>query len=139
MTVKGDPGLLERLIGNVVENGIRHNFAGGWVNIAVTHAGPSAFLEVTNSGPTLDDATVDTLTEPFRRGDRDRTSDDGGFGLGLSVVDSIINAHSGSMTLRAQPGGGLVLQVKLPVATTTTDLPAKQMQSEQLGRADRRI
>ena len=35
VTVKGDPGLLERLIGNVVENGIRHNFAGGWVNIAV--------------------------------------------------------------------------------------------------------
>jgi signal transduction histidine kinase len=125
VTVKGDRGLLERLIGNVVENGIRHNFAGGWLNIAVTPSGPNAFLEISNSGPTLDDATVDTLTEPFRRGDTDRTSGDGGFGLGLSVVDSIINAHSGSMTLRARPGGGLVLRVKLPVATTATDAPAK--------------
>ncbi len=125
VTVRGDPGLLERLIGNLVENGIRHNFAGGWVNIAVTRTGPSAFLEVTNSGPTLDDATVDTLTEPFRRGELDRTSDDGGFGLGLSVVDSIINAHTGSMTLRPRPGGGLVLQVQLPLATSATDAPAK--------------
>ena len=118
MTVKGDPGLLERLIGNVIENGIRHNFTGGWVNIAVTAQGAKASLEVTNSGPALDDAPVDTLTEPFRRGDNDRTSDDGGFGLGLSVVDSIVNAHSGSMALRARSGGGLVLLVKLPVATS---------------------
>jgi signal transduction histidine kinase len=119
LIVKGDRGLLERLIGNVVENGIRHNFAGGWVNIALTGTGPSALLEVTNSGPTLDGATIDTLTEPFRRGDRDRSSDDGGFGLGLSVVDSITNAHSGAMTLRARPGGGLILQIKLPVVIGT--------------------
>ncbi len=118
VTVKGDPGLLERLIGNVIENGIRHNFTGGWVNIAVTAEGSKASIEVTNSGPALDDALVDTLTEPFRRGDNDRTSDDGGFGLGLSVVDSIVNAHSGSMALRARSGGGLVLLVKLPVATS---------------------
>jgi signal transduction histidine kinase len=124
VTVRGDRGLLERLIGNVVENGIRHNFAGEWVNINVTRTGPGACLEVTNSGPPLDDGTVDTLTEPFRRGDRDRTSDAGGFGLGLSVVDSIIAAHSGSMTLRARPDGGLVVQVLLPVATGRPDGPA---------------
>ena len=76
--------------------------------------GSSGLLEVTNSGRTLDDATVETLSEPFRRGDGDRTSDDGGFGLGLSVVDSIIKVHSGSMTLRARPGGGLALRVRLP-------------------------
>jgi two-component system, OmpR family, sensor histidine kinase VanS len=46
----------------------------------------------------------------------DRGTSDGGFGLGLSIVDGVVNAHFGSMKLRPRPGGGLVLRVELPVA-----------------------
>jgi signal transduction histidine kinase len=116
VTVRGDSGLLDRLVGNVVENGIRHNFTGGWVEVATRRAGQQAFLEVTNSGPVLDDATVATLTEPFRRAGPDRSADDGGCGLGLSIVDGVVKAHQGSTTLRPRPGGGLVVRVQLPVA-----------------------
>ncbi len=121
--MKGDRGLLDRLVGNVVENGIRHNFSGGWVEVTTRRAGSRAFLEVTNTGPDLDAATVATLTEPFRRAGPDRSADDGGFGLGLSIVDGIVNAHRGSMTLRPRPGGGLVVTVKLPVANDTGPRP----------------
>ncbi len=120
VTVKGDPGLLDRLVGNVVENGIRHNFAGGWVEITTRRSGAGAILEVTNTGPVLDDATVATLTEPFRRAGPDRRADDGGFGLGLSIVEGVVNAHLGSMTLYPRAGGGLTLQVQLPAAATGT-------------------
>jgi signal transduction histidine kinase len=104
-------------VGNVLENAIRHNFAGGWVEITTARSGTRALLEVTNTGPLLDDATVATLTEPFRRAGPDPRTDDGGFGLGLSIVDGVVRAHLGSMTLHPRPGGGLTLQVQLPAAT----------------------
>jgi signal transduction histidine kinase len=115
--VRGDPGLLDRLVGNVVENGIRHNVPGGWVEVTSGRAGSRAFLEVCNTGPVIDDAAVATLTEPFRRAGPDRSADDGGFGLGLSIVDRVVKAHLGSMSIRPRPGGGLVVRVQLPVAT----------------------
>jgi signal transduction histidine kinase len=123
VTVRGEPGLLDRLVGNVLENAIRHNFAGGWVEITTARSGTRALLEVTNTGSLLDDATVATLTEPFRRAGPDRRTDDGGFGLGLSIVDGVVRAHLGSMTLHPRPGGGLTLQVQLPAATGTVPGP----------------
>jgi signal transduction histidine kinase len=126
VTVKGDPGLLDRLVGNVVENGIRHNFAGGWVEITTGRSGTRAFLQVTNTGPVLDEATVATLTEPFRRAGPDRSAHDGGFGLGLSIVSGVVDAHLGSMVLRPRPGGGLVVQVQLPAAARPVSSPDKE-------------
>jgi signal transduction histidine kinase len=116
VVVKGDRGLLDRLIGNVVENGLRHNWPGGWVEVTTRRAGSRAFLDASNTGPVLDEATVATLIEPFRRAGPDRSTDDGGFGLGLSIVDAVVHAHRGSMTLRPRPGGGLVVRVELRVA-----------------------
>ena len=116
VAVKGDPGLLERLVGNVVENGIRHNDCGGWVEVKTSRVNSDAVIEVSNTGPVLDPATVATLTEPFRRAGPDRSADDGGFGLGLSIVDGVVNAHHGSMRLSPRPDGGLVVWVQLPAA-----------------------
>jgi signal transduction histidine kinase len=116
VTVKGDSGLLERMVGNLVENGIRHNGAGGWLEVTVKRDGPLALLGVTNTGPVLDEATVATLTEPFRRAGPDRSADDGGFGIGLSVVAAVVNAHRGTLTLRTRPEGGLSLQIRLPLS-----------------------
>jgi signal transduction histidine kinase len=118
VAVKGDSGLLERLVGNVVENGIRHNDGGGWVEVKTRRVNSHAVLEVSNTGPVLDPTTVATLTEPFRRAGPDRSADEGGFGLGLSIVDGLVDAHHGSMTLSPRSGGGLVVQVQLPLATT---------------------
>ena len=122
VTVSGDQGLLERLAGNVVENAVRHNFTNGWVEVTTKRAGALAFLEVTNTGPTITEATIATLTEPFRRGSHDRSTDDGGFGLGLSIVDAVVSAHHGVLLLRPRPGGGLVVRVQLPVAAAATQM-----------------
>jgi signal transduction histidine kinase len=116
VTVNGDPALLQRLIGNVVENGVRHNVSGGWLEVTIKPDGPQALIEVSNTGPVLDDATVATLIEPFRRAGPDRRADDGGCGIGLSVVDAVVNAHHGTLTLRPRPEGGLILQVRLAQA-----------------------
>jgi two-component system sensor histidine kinase VanS len=62
---------------------------------------------------------VATLTEPFQRGTRRIHGDHAGVGLGLAIVDNIVKAHEGSLTLAARPEGGLRVEVRLPVAATS--------------------
>jgi signal transduction histidine kinase len=110
----GDPTLLERLIGNLVENGIRHNRTSGWLEVATDTWQGRPRVAVANSGRVLDPESVPTLFEPFRRGGADRVGTDGGFGLGLSIVRSVVEAHGGRIDAVAPPDGGLRVVVVLP-------------------------
>jgi signal transduction histidine kinase len=112
--VPGDPVLLERLVTNLVHNGIHYNARGGTVTVEV---GEFPALVVTNTGPVVPIAAVAGLFEPFRRLDRDRTSHRSGAGLGLSIVRSVTHAHAGEVTATPISGGGLRMTVKLPVHT----------------------
>ena len=120
--VLGDPALLERLVGNLVENAARHNNAAGWIRIGTgtgtddgtrTDAGIGT-LEVASSGPLIDPATLAELFEPFRQGRRARVGSRG-TGLGLSIVQAVVAAHGGSLAAAPVPGGGLRVTVRLPV------------------------
>ncbi|WP_328530998.1 ATP-binding protein [Nocardioides sp. NBC_00368] len=110
----GDAILLERLVANLVENGIRHNVADGWVEARCRYADEHAEVVVTNTGPEVPAYEVAELFQPFRRLDRDRVVVGRGVGLGLSIVEAIARAHHGSVTARPREGGGLVVQVRLP-------------------------
>jgi signal transduction histidine kinase len=106
----GDPGLLERLIANLVDNGIRHNEPGGYLEVRTRSAGDEVELTVANGGAEIDPERVGELAEPFRRLDRSV----GGFGLGLSIVRSIATAHQGKARLVAPATGGLEVHVTIP-------------------------
>jgi signal transduction histidine kinase len=109
---RGDPELLDRLVGNLVENAVRHNVDGGWVAVGTgTEAGRAA-LSVRNSGPVVDPGAVDELFEPFRRGGLARTGSRGA-GLGLSIVRAVTAAHAGEVAVRAPDAGGLEVTVWL--------------------------
>jgi signal transduction histidine kinase len=114
--VAGDRALLERLVANLVENAVRHNQPGGWVEVDTGRAGPLAVVRVANGGPSIPPDLVGTLFEPFRRLDPDRTGSARGAGLGLSIVRSVATAHGGTTTARALPEGGLEVRVELPAA-----------------------
>ncbi|ACZ22438.1 signal transduction histidine kinase [Sanguibacter keddieii DSM 10542] len=117
--VRGDHVLLDRLVRNLVDNAVRYNVEGGTVRVTVPcpHR-----LVVENTGPTVPEAQVHGLFEPFRRlrpdgtvADRAvRSAHQPGTGLGLSIVRSIVAAHSGSVTARPRASGGLVVSVYLP-------------------------
>ncbi|WP_322936993.1 sensor histidine kinase [Nocardioides bizhenqiangii] len=113
-TTQGDALLLERLVANLVENGIRHNERGGWVRVV---SGPGADggvrVEVSNTGPVVSSYDVAGLFQPFRRQAGDRLVVDRGVGLGLSIVEAIVRAHDGSVDARPRDGGGLVVTVRL--------------------------
>jgi len=119
--VSGDRALLERLVGNLVENAVRHNTDGGWVAVRTIveppgHGRPPAVcVDVANSGPGVDATEVEALFEPFRRAGSARTAVRGA-GLGLAIVRSVVTAHGGAVTARAIPEGGLDVRVVLPAA-----------------------
>ena len=111
----GSPALLQQMTTNLVHNAIVHNLAEGgrvWVTTSAPPTG--AVLTVENTGGHLSPALVATLVEPFQRGTGRTRSDHAGVGLGLAIVDSIVRAHDGALTLTSRPDGGLVVTVALP-------------------------
>ncbi len=116
--VVGDPGLLERLAGNLVENAVRYNHLQGRIWVRTGSDAQHAMLVVGNTGFEVEEADVPGLFEPFRRGGRERTGARGS-GLGLSIVRAVCDAHGGTVGAVALSGGGLEVTVTLPAAATT--------------------
>jgi signal transduction histidine kinase len=110
--VLGDPALLERLVGNLVENAVRHNVPSGWIRIRTATDATDGLLEVVSSGPVVDPSTVAELFEPFRQGRRARTGHRG-TGLGLSIVRAVVAAHAGTVRAEPVPDGGLRVAVRI--------------------------
>jgi signal transduction histidine kinase len=116
--VVGDPGLIERLAGNLIENAVRYNHLGGRLWARTWADDTQAWLVVGNTGFEVEAADVPGLFEPFRRGGRERTGARGS-GLGLSIVRAVCDAHGGAVAAVALEGGGLEVTVRLPAAATT--------------------
>ncbi|MEU8656758.1 sensor histidine kinase [Actinoplanes philippinensis] len=116
--VVGDPSLLDRLAGNLIENAIRYNHLLGRLWLRTESSGGQARLIVGNTGYEVEPADVPGLFEPFRRGGWERTGSRGS-GLGLSIVRAVCDAHGGTVSAVAQEGGGLEVTVALPAADTT--------------------
>ncbi len=109
--VHGERRLLERLAGNLIENGVRYNAPGGYVAVTTRSDSGGAVLDVINSGPVVDPVVASRLTEPFERGGRTGTR---GSGLGLSIVRAVAEAHGGRLSLMPRREGGLSVRVVLP-------------------------
>ena len=122
--VMGDAFLLERVIQNLIENGIQYNQPeGGWVRVTTAVARDRVELVVENTGPVVPAYEIPGLFEPFRRlasTDRlagpNRASIVRGAGLGLSIVRSVANTHGGTVEATAREGGGLIVCVRFPAA-----------------------
>ncbi|MET0419783.1 MAG: ATP-binding protein [Actinoplanes sp.] len=113
--VAGHPVLLERLVQNLVENGVRHNVPeNGWVHLRCgTRPDGWVVLEVANTGPVIPRYEVPGLFEPFHRYGKERLHAPGA-GLGLSIVRAVARAHGGDARADAREEGGLVVTVTLP-------------------------
>jgi signal transduction histidine kinase len=112
--VTGNQTLLGRMIDNVIDNAIGHNYDGGWIRVTTGSDG-FAWLMVETGGQVLDQRLVAQLAQPFRRLGADRTGSGQGAGLGLSIVSAIATAHGGVLDLQARPEGGLRVGIGLPL------------------------
>lgn len=112
--ITGSPVLVERLAANLVQNAVRHSPTGGEAFVRTGRRETYSVLEVENPGNVLRPDEIDELFEPFRRGNG-RTSSRG-VGLGLSIVQSVAQAHGGNVSASPREGGGLAVRVELPTA-----------------------
>jgi two-component system sensor histidine kinase VanS len=113
----GSHALLLQMTTNLVHNAIVHNLPEQgtvWVNTSVHPK--TVVLTVENTGEKLTRQLVSTLVEPFQRGTERIRTDHAGVGLGLAIVESITQAHDGTLTLTPRAAGGLCVTVQLPAA-----------------------
>jgi len=108
------PGDMHRAVANLVDN------ATSWGTRAVLRLVPPAqglAIEVEDNGPGIPEDALERMTLPFVRGDEARNLNGStGFGLGLSVVSMVAEAHGGRLHLSNKPEGGLIARIELPVA-----------------------
>jgi len=113
----GSETLLSRMVDNMVENAVKHNERGGWVQVQTAVDGPVVRVVVENGGAVLQPEDVSQLARPFKRLGAERTGSERGNGLGLSIVQAIAEAHDGALDLQARSEGGLRVVVSLPRAS----------------------
>jgi signal transduction histidine kinase len=110
----GDPTLLERLAANVISNAIRHNVPQGRIEVATRTDTGRALLSVANTGQLIPAGELTRLFQPFERlGSQPQACTDG-IGLGLTIVQSIADAHNATVVTHARAGGGLEIEVRFP-------------------------
>jgi two-component system, OmpR family, sensor kinase len=114
--VLGDRARLRRVLDNLLGNVRLHTPAGTPAHVRVRTVNGSAVVEVSDEGPGLPAGELESVFRRFHRADVSRSRDNGGVGLGLSIVAAIAIAHGAALTTRAQPAGGLDVEVGFPSA-----------------------
>jgi signal transduction histidine kinase len=122
--VSGDARLIHGLVSNLVDNAIRHNIIGGYIEISLVASTTEVTVTVTNTGPPVSADQVSRLLEPFQRAAPHRTASPDGLGLGLSIVADIAEAHGATLQVRPRAEGGLTVEVTFPSFETTRATPS---------------
>jgi signal transduction histidine kinase len=116
-----DSGDLELVWINLLENAIQYSPAGTAVNIQLSTDGEDASVLVSDSGRGIPEAELPHIFERFRRGDPSRARATGGFGLGLAIAKSIVEAYKGTIQVESKLGEGTTFIVRLPVTKTRSE------------------
>jgi K+-sensing histidine kinase KdpD len=115
VSLKGSEELLRRLLDNAIGNINRHTGKADAVRITLASERRQAVLTVEDAGPGLPDEAYARGIQGFRRFDESRSRETGGTGLGMTLMNSIVEAHSGSMGIARSELGGLKLEIRLPL------------------------
>ena len=115
VSLKGSEELLRRLLDNAIGNINRHTDKADAVRITLASERRQAVLTVEDAGPGLPDEAYARGIQGFRRFDESRSRETGGTGLGMTLMNSIVEAHSGSMAIARSELGGLKLEIRLPL------------------------
>lgn len=117
-----DPDLVEKVITNLVSNGLEHCPAGGWLEVAVVQRGDEedvgiAELRVTDTGPGVAPELRERVFDRFFRGDDDDRRRRGGVGIGLSLARELVTLHGGTLTVGDAPGAGACFVARFPLGS----------------------
>lgn len=114
----GDPDQLIQLFLNLLDNALKYSTARGRVRVCLTVLRYECQITVSDTGIGIAPEEVSHLFERFYRADPSRTRQTGGVGLGLSIVQAIVQQHHGRIEVQSQPGHGSLFTVFLPLHST---------------------
>jgi two-component system, OmpR family, sensor histidine kinase KdpD len=119
-----DPGILERVISNLVANALRYSPPGSPPLLSASSLGDRIELRVVDRGPGIPEEQIGRMFVPFQRlGDTDNTT---GIGLGLALSRGLSEAIDGTLESEETPGGGLTMALSLPTVRSASASPAGQ-------------
>jgi heavy metal sensor kinase len=114
VVVDGDELQLQRMLMNLLDNGIKYSPAGGRVSVSVEQLEKSAVIRVEDSGTGFSPGEAEKIFDRFHRAPQARQQNNRGSGLGLSIARSIALAHGGDIKAESVPGSGSTFTVTLP-------------------------
>jgi two-component system OmpR family sensor kinase len=120
LMVSGDEMRLRQVLGNVVRNALVHTPPGTSVELDLHPENGSAVVDVVDHGPGIPAGHAERIFERFHRAEPDRSRDEGGSGLGLSIASAVVVAHGGRIRVLDTPGGGATFRIELPLANGST-------------------
>lgn len=129
--VAADPDRLERALANLVDNAVQHTAADGIIRLGWQVEGGVVDLWVADNGEGIAPDDMPHLFETFYRGDRSRSRRRGGTGLGLALVQSIVEAHGGEVLVESRLGDGARFTIRLPAIVAATSSPAAPVQGSR--------
>ncbi|MFL6281399.1 MAG: sensor histidine kinase [Vicinamibacterales bacterium] len=115
--VLGEASALRRVFENLIANAIKYGESGRWIGIRAARVGHEVHVSIADRGIGIAPAEQSRIFEPFYRAPEVIAARIQGAGLGLSLVQRIVQAHGGRITLRSEPGAGSEFTVALPAAT----------------------
>jgi two-component system, OmpR family, sensor kinase len=129
--VLGDADRILQAVLNLIQNALTYTPAGrgGLVTIRVMEEGSRAILSVSDNGIGIEPGHLPHIFERFYRASPDSAHSQGGSGLGLSIVDWVVGAHDGEVTVQSQVGKGSIFTIYLPLATASTSTLVVQERS----------
>jgi len=114
VTVEVEPAKIERVVDNLVHNGLKHGGPGVTVWVTITQDADWALLTIEDDGVGFDDAVLERAFDAFEQGDATRTMSSPGAGLGLTYVYEIVALHGGTVDVSNAPTGGGRIVIRLP-------------------------
>ncbi|MDR1736814.1 MAG: HAMP domain-containing histidine kinase [Oscillospiraceae bacterium] len=104
LTVTADPDGMAQVMTNLLDNAVKFCNVGGKISLNVTRRNGRAYVAVRNTGQTIPPEDIPYIFDRFHKGDRSRSIDPSGLGLGLYLVRSILNAHSEDIFVISENG-----------------------------------
>jgi two-component system, OmpR family, phosphate regulon sensor histidine kinase PhoR len=113
---QADPGALEQVLANLLDNALKYTEPGGRVSVRIAGEGERVRLSVQDTGIGIPEADRARIFERFYRVDKARSRALGGTGLGLAIVKHLVQAMHGEVSVESTPGAGSTFHVRLPRA-----------------------
>jgi signal transduction histidine kinase len=114
--VRADRARLGQVIGNLLDNALRHTASGGTVGVSARLGDGTVVVSVADNGEGIAEADLSHVFERFYRADKSRSRARGGSGLGLAIVKELVKAHGGRAWAESTVGEGSVFSFTLPAA-----------------------